>query len=1042
MKIVKKLVSKKSFVTFMSLFFMIATVLFLVSPVKASFNANNVMDNGVFDNSGTMNATQIDNWLNSNFGSAGCLGTDHGFSAPQPIGYSPTGPSATGGFSYGSDVSAGTVIYDAATAYGLNPQVILTMLQAQESLLNGTGTYGCTATAYTQAMGYDCPNTNVYNYSGFELYSINGQPVTSTGSTGTCVNNATTAGFSRQVVVAAWQLKFDEERAQGNVNWNVQLSNFPNSGDVWDNSDDPPSCYPFFMTQGTYARSTSTNPCPSSSSPPGNQLIYYDGSGTLADGTTVQFDNGATASLYDYTPFIAGNEEFDSVFEQYFGGIYAQPYVASYYSQSSYPRLSQGQQTTVTISYQNLGSQPWYDNNSLSSAPSGTYPVHLSTGNPVNSASLFSSGWPSSDRPALNFSAVYLSDGQTLASNQNVVQPGEIGQFSFTITDPQTLMPGTYQQYFQPVAEGSSQYFNNPGTFLDVTVLPTNNIALYSQATTSQTIYPSDNQNYSLMFTNTGNVPLYDSQSIGSAPPGNYPTHLAISCPMNTNSPFATSNWANPSRPAINFAAVYESNGTTLAPNQNIAEPGQIVKFSFNFQVPANYAAGSYATCLQPVLEGTSSGTYSNLGVSTTIVVPTASVLAYSGNSTPVSAVSGEPGTDSFTITNVGNSTLASGSIVLTSNGAAFQSPSWTSSTNIETISSSLAAGASTTISVPYLSPTVSNNTTTSLAIYFNDSSSNLVHDSNVTLPFSVAAPIYSASYAGESPYPTLSYGETGTIYFKYKNTGNKPWYDNNSLSTAVSRSPLPVHLATNVPMNRPSGFDYNWPSPSRPALNFSTVYDSNGTTLASNQNVVQPGQIGEFSFQVAVDNGVGPGTYTEYFQPIVEGTAGEFNFQWTFENITVTTPVYSAKYYSQSSYPTLTPGGSSVPVYFEYTNTGNVPWYDSTSYSSAPGSGNLYPVHLSTSHPINSSSIFDSGWFSSSRPALNFSAVYESNGTTLAPNQHVVMPGEIGKFSFNMAAPSGLSSGTYREFFQPIAEGSMYGEFNDPWTSLNVSVN
>ena len=153
-----KLFRKRALLTYLSTSFVFATFFLLISPASASFNANNVMDDGVFDNSGTMTAAQIDNWLNSNFGSGSCISTDHGFSAPQPIGYSPTGPTATGGFSYGNNVSAGTVIYDAATAYGLNPQVILTMLQAQEGLLDGSGTYGCTVTAYTQAMGYGCPD--------------------------------------------------------------------------------------------------------------------------------------------------------------------------------------------------------------------------------------------------------------------------------------------------------------------------------------------------------------------------------------------------------------------------------------------------------------------------------------------------------------------------------------------------------------------------------------------------------------------------------------------------------------------------------------------------------------------------------------------------------------------------------------------------------------------------------------------------------------------------------------------------------------------
>ena len=177
--------------------------------------------------------------------------------------------------------------------------------------------------------------------------------------------------------------------------------------------------------------------------------------------------------------------------------------------------------------------------------------------------------------------------------------------------------------------------------------------------------------------------------------------------------------------------------------------------------------------------------------------------------------------------------------------------------------------------------------------------------------------------------------------------------------------------------------------------------------------------------------------------QPIIEGTSGLINYQWTFVDITVNVPVYSASYYSQSSYPTISPNNS-TSVYIEYENSGNTPWFDDISYSTAPGgTANIYAIHLSTSHPINRNSIFvSSGWYSASRPDLNFSAVYNSDGTTLSSNQHVVQPGQIVKFSFNLTVSPNTPNGLYTEFFQPLAEGSMYGNFNDPWTFLNVNVN
>lgn len=256
-----------------------------------TFTPNNLIYDGVFDDTGTMNAAQIDNWLNSSFGSTSCISTAHGFSAPDPTGYNPTN-----GFIFGGNVSAGQVIYDAAQAYGINPQVLLTTLQKEQSLVSGNA--GCSTLRYAGAMGYGCPDGGTtYSYSGVNLYSINGVAVTSVS--GTCVNTSLKVGFSQQVIRAAWLLKFGEQRSEGNVSWAVIKGN-------WNNSDDPQSCYSGPMTQGTFAR------CPSGGS------AYYDGYTTI-DGTSVHMDDGATAALYWYTPHFTGNQNFDTIFTTWFG---------------------------------------------------------------------------------------------------------------------------------------------------------------------------------------------------------------------------------------------------------------------------------------------------------------------------------------------------------------------------------------------------------------------------------------------------------------------------------------------------------------------------------------------------------------------------------------------------------------------------------------------------------------------------------------------------------------------------------------------------
>ncbi len=255
---------------------------------QAGFDRNNLMNDTVFENTSTMSAGDIDAFLNRYPNS--CISTSRGFSSPSLTGYSPST-----GFTYGGDVSAGNVIKTAADVYGLNPQVILTTLQKEQSLV--TGNDGCTVRRYSAAMGNGCPdNIQEFSYSGFTLYSINGNPVTRVDST--CVNRESAVGFSRQIITATWKLKFWQERSRGHVNWAVVKPG-------WDNSDDPPTCYSHNMTEGWRQRCKD------------GPTNYYDGLYTI-DNQTTHMDTGATAALYTYTPHFHGNQNFVSIFEDAF----------------------------------------------------------------------------------------------------------------------------------------------------------------------------------------------------------------------------------------------------------------------------------------------------------------------------------------------------------------------------------------------------------------------------------------------------------------------------------------------------------------------------------------------------------------------------------------------------------------------------------------------------------------------------------------------------------------------------------------------------
>lgn len=266
----------------------------------ATFNSGDVMDDTVFDNNNSMSAAQINNFLD-NFPNS-CISPNSGFQSIDPNGYSPSA-----GFSYGNFTTAGQVLYDAAQAYNINPQVLLVTLQKEQGLVSG-GSSICNASnqnQYAAAVGYACPDSGTsHSYSNVNLYERNGVMVTTTSST--CVNASAAVGFTQQVIRAAWLFKFGEQRSQGNINW-AEIHG------SWDNSDDPRSCYGGPMTQGTFQI------CP------GGPKTFYDGNDTI-DGTSVHLQNGATAALYWYTPHFSGNQSFFNTFTTWFGSTsYPEP---------------------------------------------------------------------------------------------------------------------------------------------------------------------------------------------------------------------------------------------------------------------------------------------------------------------------------------------------------------------------------------------------------------------------------------------------------------------------------------------------------------------------------------------------------------------------------------------------------------------------------------------------------------------------------------------------------------------------------------------
>jgi hypothetical protein len=280
---------------------MVSAVLTAHMAASTPFDQNDLIDDFTFNNINTMPSGTIDNWLNSNFSSS-CISLNanangnSGFTTPDPEGWSNT----LNQYAFGSNVSAGTAIDDASNLYDINPQVIIATLQKEQSIISGGG--GCYYSSPSPVWPYSgspAPNTTF-------TCTMNGVATTCTYActySGGCMDiamsygcpyycSAKDEGFSMQLTLGSWLLRFGQERAYGIL-----------TGYTGYETGDENFTYYGPMTAGWRQRVA------------GGSSVYYDGTYTTSDGTSVDINNGATASLYNYTPYISGNENFDNLFQ-------------------------------------------------------------------------------------------------------------------------------------------------------------------------------------------------------------------------------------------------------------------------------------------------------------------------------------------------------------------------------------------------------------------------------------------------------------------------------------------------------------------------------------------------------------------------------------------------------------------------------------------------------------------------------------------------------------------------------------------------------
>ena len=126
-------------------------------PVDPSrtFVPGNIIANSVMFNSGTMSAAQVQAFLTSQNpncqpGSAACLKDYRATTASMTAPYCAPYVGA-------ANESAATMLYKSAKACGINPQVLVVMLQKEQGLITASGA-SLTEQRYSKALGFGCPD--------------------------------------------------------------------------------------------------------------------------------------------------------------------------------------------------------------------------------------------------------------------------------------------------------------------------------------------------------------------------------------------------------------------------------------------------------------------------------------------------------------------------------------------------------------------------------------------------------------------------------------------------------------------------------------------------------------------------------------------------------------------------------------------------------------------------------------------------------------------------------------------------------------------
>lgn len=274
-------------------------------------------------------------------------------------------------------------------------------------------------------------------------------------------------------------------------------------------------------------------------------------------------------------------------------------------------------------------------------------------------------------------------------------------------------------------------------------------------------------------------------------------------------------------------------------------------------------------------------------------------------------------------------------------------------------------------------------------------------------LPFRVLDNGYHFEYVSQSAGVLAGSGVSGgDVTLQIRNSGRISWPVNGDF-----------RLGTDRPMDNQSLFVTSagtdpWLAATRPS-----AIDRNVTVPG--KTTVEPGEVAEFGFRITAPP-IAPGTYKLYVRPVMDGVAWLPEDYGIYFPVVITAPPYAYQYQTQefSANYTSAARGNYVNAKFALKNTGRAAW-------SVGGSN---PVRLGTSRPQDRSSVFAQYTDFDAWLAPNRASAIKGKVTGLSPitwtTATVINPGETALFATSLQIPNTITSGTYREYFNLVAEG------------------